>query len=82
VVSGAPFFFAAATISSLSTLSTRGSFAPCSTINGTLIIFEPSTTIGHTDVWVDGEIDNPSLYRPDWYTKVQNDLCSFWDLNS
>lgn len=46
-----------------------------------VIIFEPSTTIGHTDVWVDGEIDNPSLYSQTWYAKVKNDLCFFWDLN-
>ena len=35
---GTPFFLAAATISSDSTLSTRGSFAPCSTMSGTLIL--------------------------------------------
>ena len=46
-----------------------------------VIIFEPSTTIGHTDVWVDAEIDNPSLYMASWYAKVKNDLCFFWDLN-
>ena len=34
---GTPFFFAAATISSDSTLSTRGSLAPCRTISGALI---------------------------------------------
>jgi hypothetical protein len=46
-----------------------------------VIIFEPSTTIGHTDVWVNGEIDNPALYIPSWYEKVKNDTCFFWDLN-
>jgi type VI secretion system (T6SS) effector Tae4 (amidase) len=48
-----------------------------------VIIFEPAPpTIGHTDVWVDGEIDNPSLYISDWYAKVKNQLCFFWDLNT
>ncbi len=35
---GTPFFLAAATISSDSTLRTRGSLAPWSTISGTLIL--------------------------------------------
>jgi hypothetical protein len=46
-----------------------------------VIIFQPSSTIGHTDVWVDGHIDNPSLYIDSWYTQVKNDFCFFWDLN-
>lgn len=46
-----------------------------------VIIFEPTTTIGHTDVWVDGQIDTPSLYIASWYEKVQKETCFFWDLN-
>jgi hypothetical protein len=38
--------------------------------------------MGHTDVWTDGDIDNPSLYIADWYAKVKNDNCYFWDLNN
>ena len=47
-----------------------------------VIIFQPTTTIGHTDVWMNGEIDNPSLYLPDWYAKVKADTVYFWDLAS
>jgi hypothetical protein len=47
-----------------------------------VIIFQPTTTIGHTDVWMNGEIDNPSLYFPDWYAKVKADTVYFWDLGS
>ena len=49
-----------------------------------VIIFQPAdpNVMGHTDVWVNGQIDNPSLSFPDWYAKVKNDVCYFWDLNS
>lgn len=43
---------------------------------GMLVKKVRTLTIGHTDVWVDGEIDNPSLYFADWYAKVKTTCVS------
>jgi hypothetical protein len=49
-----------------------------------VIIFEPTdtSTIGHTDIWVNGQIHDADLYFGSWYSAVTNDRVFFWDLNS
>lgn len=48
-----------------------------------VIIFEPTDGwMGHADVWVNGQIDDPSVYDGKWYEHVKADRVFFWDLNS
>jgi hypothetical protein len=48
-----------------------------------VIIFEPTdtSTIGHTDIWVNGQIHDADLYFGSWYSAVTSDRVFFWDLN-